>query len=207
MADGQMVAPDTAEVLPSRFACLRGRAPESRSTRGFSSAARAWTLWRRACRSRIVMRKRARRRLQSRQRFTRSREAHMCPAALAAPGRGQAFSSRGPRGGCASRDGLLAIAICSGCGLAPRFRCGHGRWESGPAAGGKSADADRNVRADCLSPRTHTLRMGVEAWVGWPCSRDSHPKPECNDGGLRVTRRDAWATDFDCGTGVLEDGR
>lgn len=101
----------------------------------------------------------------------------MRPAGLAAPGRGQAFSRSRAAWRLDSRNELLAIAVCSGRGVDQRCRCGHGRWDSGPAAGGRSADAHRKVRADFLSPRTQTSRVGSQSWVGWLCGRDSHRKP------------------------------
>jgi hypothetical protein len=48
---------------------------------------------------------------------------------------------------------------------------------------------------------------GSTVGVSWPCGGILTPSPNATDGAFRATRREAWVTGFDCGAGVLLDGR
>jgi hypothetical protein len=52
-----------------------------------------------------------------------------------------------------------------------------------------------------LSSCTQLAAMGVESWPSRLCGRILTPSPNATD-DVRVTRREVWATGFDCGAGV-----
>jgi len=49
--------------------------------------------------------------------------------------------------------------------------------------------------------------MGVQSAVSWLCGGILAPSVNATNGAFRATRREAWVTGFDCGAGVLLDGR
>jgi len=119
-------------------------------------------------------------------------------------GRTRRSRCREPGGACVAVNGY-PHSLCG------RFVAGfHGsaRPVGGRPGGGWREPADARGRLEQLLRSPLANGVNGSTVVGeLALRRDSHPKPGCHQRRFRATRREAWVTGFDCGAGVLLDGR
>ena len=79
----------------------------------------------------------------------------------------------------------------------------HGRWESGPAVGGSPLMlAEKSEQIFEVRVRKRPQREYSRKGAG-PVAGILTPSPNATDGATCATRREAWATGFDCGAGAF----